>query len=532
MYSLMIAEDETIERTTFKMLLSKYLPEIEVVAEAANGREAFELAQEFRPDIIIMDLKMPGIDGIEAIRLLNSKAGFKSRIVILTAYDNFNYIQEALRLGVSDYLLKPAKREKIIHTLRKVIEEIDSNNASMENKKKVDQRLSEIKPYVESEFISSLIFGDNEKNEQVKRLEFLNIPELSGYCMAIYLMSGNASGEFGEHQDGIPGSEIKKFIFNKIKTGYKSTVISLVANKIVAFVPVGSGMDEYQTMLDSINSASNIYREVRKVFKTDIYIGIGGLRNQLEDLTDSFRNALTALKYCRMGNCVVHYGDVANEMAGQTVFPADKEKMLLEALKTGDVGQCRSIGEEIFIWLAAECAGDLNMAKCYVHGFISYVARKLSDQGSLAVFGNLLLFGELQGIEDFQSVKNWTMTILMDTAVKLSGQNRNKAAGIMDAAVQYVSNNYSKNICLDDVARNLKMSPTYFSKMFKSIYGKNFIDYLTEYRIEKAKAFLEKGSASIKEIAYAIGYNDPNYFCKVFKKVVGHTPGEFKNQIT
>lgn len=123
MIKLLIAEDEAIEREALKKILARGLPEAEVLGEAANGREAIRLAGELRPDIILMDVKMPGIGGIEAVKVIR-KAHPAIKFVVVSAYDTFEYAQELMREGVKEYLLKPTKKEEIIHTVGRVIREI------------------------------------------------------------------------------------------------------------------------------------------------------------------------------------------------------------------------------------------------------------------------------------------------------------------------------------------------------------------------------------------------------------------------
>jgi Response regulator containing CheY-like receiver domain and AraC-type DNA-binding domain len=528
MYKLLIAEDEVIERTTFKMLISKYLPEIEVVAEASNGREAIQLGMEFKPDIIIIDIKMPGINGIEAIKLLKSDSNIESQIIVLTAYDNFDYIQEALSVGVVDYLLKPAKREKIIQTIKKAIEKVDENRVLLESKKKVDEKLDEIKPFVESEFISDLVLGNNDINEQEKRLSFLNIPISGGYCVIISIAYGTLTGEMQAIKDGFSNKKIRDFLLNRIKAKNGFSIASRIANNIVVFFPIVSPKDDYQIMLDSIDLATGIYKEVHNIFQNEVCIGIGSYCSRLEDLSRSFKGSAVALKHCRQGNNVIHFGDISNEAIRRGLYPVEKERLLLYALKKCDYDNCSLIIDEIFIWVSTEFDNDTGAVKSYIHGLVSYALRSVLENEPQFINSKLNLLCDLLSLDSIQSIKRWILSVLSEIIEKLSGMGKDKTSGIIEIAVKYISDNYHLDITMDDAARHLKMSPTYFCKVFKLESGKNFTDYLTEYRIEKAKKLLEDKSLSVKEISFDVGYNNPDYFCKVFKKVVGVTPGGYR----
>jgi two-component system, response regulator YesN len=150
MYRLLIADDEALEREGLEWMIGQQLPGLFEVIHAENGRLAIQRAEQYRPDIIFMDIKMPGIEGLEALRLIQS-AHPKVKMVLVSAYDFFSYAKEALRLGVRDYILKPARKDQIVEILKKLVNELEEEKEKRDAELKLTEKLTRVTPLVESE---------------------------------------------------------------------------------------------------------------------------------------------------------------------------------------------------------------------------------------------------------------------------------------------------------------------------------------------------------------------------------------------
>jgi two-component system response regulator YesN len=184
----------------------------------------------------------------------------------------------------------------------------------------------------------------------------------------------------------------------------------------------------------------------------------------------------------------------------------------------------------IFDWLINNYGGDIQEIKNRLVEIIVMLNRLSQNyemnNGTISSRDNYLT--EFFEIKDISKLKSWCRYTIEQITTNINNTREKKLSSLILKAQKYINDNYFKDITLEDVSIEVSVSPHYFSKLFKSETGENFIDYLTAVRISKAKAKLEEGNESVKEICYQVGYSDPNYFSRIFKKIVGVTPTEFK----
>ncbi len=184
-----IVDDEALERKALQKMIRDHLPNMEVVAEAANGREAVEIANEYKPDAMLIDIKMPGIDGLEAIELIRRHHP-DMKFIIVSAFDTFEYAKQAMRHGVKEYLLKPSRKEEVIGALRRVYNELMEERKKEEENKELQQRVHQLQKLVEKEWLSVLML-EEVSSEEWKQWETLFPFSIdSGMFMVIQFPSG------------------------------------------------------------------------------------------------------------------------------------------------------------------------------------------------------------------------------------------------------------------------------------------------------------------------------------------------------
>jgi two-component system response regulator YesN len=451
MYKIVIADDELIERKALKTIINSNFKDLFEIHEGKNGREAIELNDRIRPHMIIMDIKMPGINGIEAIKEI--RRTFKDvYIIIISAYDYFSYVKEAMEYDVRDYLLKPLRRSELVTKLQNAIELLEMQREKKDNETKLKEKLYTLMPILENE-LCYFIMNRNTKNVICKNaLDYLSISFEKGYCMIFSLENIYDSIELvdiGEHE---LKNKIKNYIKDYIGNYYNSIASSVFTKNIVIFIEVEKECTEKEIVVEAKKAAEKIMLAVKKDFRIDVAISIGNAYSGVDKLWESYDEALMMINNMK-GEKIIH------------IDSFDKQKYSLSLFESGE--------------------------------------------------------------ERFSSH-------IMHNASSMSGEyplDTKRQKKLISKAVNYINSNYNYEITMEQVANHVSVSSYYFSKIFKEIIGENYIDYVTKIRMNKAKEILLRTDNTIKEICFEVGYNDPNYFSRAFKKSVGVSPSEFKANI-
>jgi two-component system response regulator YesN len=533
MYKLLVVDDEQIVLDSVRFIVEKDIDDSVVIDVARSGREAIEKAAVFRPDIVIMDIKMPGISGLDAISSIK-KFHSGALFIIITAYEKFDFAVEALNLGVIEYINKPLSRVKLVSAIKSAINIKDEERKKLDIELEFKEKMGFILPVLESGFIYSVVFNDDHSNEFETYKRILNIDANGGYVMTI---------EFGEKDDknGLTnkiGSSIKSqkfypFLRDVIKESCNCIVGPIMLNRIVTFVTCDLDTQEYEQRIEALNVASTIYNGLNDEVSLDFYIGIGKCYKLLDNIYKSYEESIKAIGYA-VESGIVHINDIPLERNSKGVFPESDEKLLLKKITTGESYTCLVIFDRIYEWLKGEYGDNLQEIIASLTELVVMMSRIAKDYGindSSLVNGNTYI-NKFLSIDDINTLKTWLRNRIRFLAEEITRVKETKLSGIIINARDYIFNNYCTDITLEDVSKEVNVSPNYFSKLFKDETGSNFIDYVTTLRIEKAKKLLSDSKCYNKEICYQIGYSDPNYFSRIFKKIVGVTPTEYKSSIT
>lgn len=417
MVKLLIADDEKYDRDSIINIINNEFMEQLEISEARNGREVIEVFERVRPDIIITDIKMPGINGLKAIQEIR-KINPNVFIIIITAYDYFDFAVEAVKNNVKEYILKPFSRVELIEKMKEAINFVNNEKQKRKNEIENQEKIYNLMPILENELSYSIINDTLYSIDYGTYLRYLEMNFRNGYAMVVQLnnLTNDESLKFKV------GEYIKEYINHR----YRTIGSYLFTKNLVYFIEVKSKEKE-EVKADAIKLAADICREVKKVFGLTLNIGVGVCYEGLVKLHKSYEEACSSIEYKVQNNAVRYFGDVIND---EEPANADSEKIAL-----------------------------------------------------------------------FKAVE------------------------------QYIIDNIKEEIDLEKTAAKFNLSSYYFSRTFKEVLGYNYSDYVNIVRINKAKEFLLNKSKSIKEVCFLVGYSDPNYFSKVFKKYEGISPTEFKQNI-
>ncbi|WP_010244133.1 response regulator [Acetivibrio cellulolyticus] len=529
MFRVMIADDERIAIDSLKYIIDKNFNNVEIIATARSGREAIEKVEYSVPDIVFMDIKMPGINGIETIREIK-KLHRHVVFIILSAFDQFEFAKEAVNLGVIEYLLKPANRKKVVEALNKAIDIVKAEKENRKNMLELKEKIERIQPVLENGFIYSLVMFDNNKKELLNYRELLSIEENNGYVMTIeFSYEEDKEGLVDRIGNNLKSRKVYSLFRDTVSNIGKCIVGPLMLNRVVVFVPVAY-MTEDSAFVQraAIAFAETLSKHLSGKLECGLKIGIGNQKS-FETMSASYEEALKALRSLN-GTGIKHFMDIT--LVNTQGYPEHKEKLLMQSVALGDKGESIEAFNCIFDWLSGVYNGQHLRIKNKLLELLFLVQRMAGKYDSETDGNETDFLEEMLSIEDMTELRLWGKRIVEDVAGKINVYRSYKTGELITRAKEYIEANYAKSITLEDISNEINVSPQYLSKLFKEETGENFIDYLTGIRIRIAKDLLENKNSSIKEICYNTGYSDPNYFSRIFKKIVGVTPTEYKGTFT
>lgn len=527
----MIADDEQIVLDGIQFMIEDTFTDIEIVAMVHSGREAIEACQAIVPDIIFMDIKMPGINGIEAIETIKKRYQ-DTKFIIISAYEQFEYAKQAVELGVSDYILKPIHPRQLADVLRKVTDEIKKERAQKFNEIRNKEKLQKIIPILEQGFIYSLLLNTDYGEELQNYQELFEIKKEYGYIMVL---------EFGEGEDykkirnkigmGVKGYTFYPKVQNVIKYKCKCIIGPMIINRMTVLIYEDTYEKEYEQRLRAMTLAEHIYEKTFEFMDSSIYIGIGSCC-PLNKIKNSMEEALHALNRITSEK-ILHINDISELKVKESDYTyidiKEDQTRIIQLIETADEESLKQALNVFFHKLEKKIGltiMDMNniITELMVMVLSCSYRNKLDEEEA----GYSTYFSELKRLDSLVEIQNWCIRKIVYIAQIVQSKKHQHVSKVVLQAKNYIDKHYKQEMSLIDISKEVSISPQYFSKIFKEEIGLSFVEYVRKIRMDIAKEMLRTKRYSVKEICYEIGYHDPNYFSRLFKKLVGVSPTDFK----
>lgn len=534
MIKVIIADDELLEREVYKVIIKKFFPNIEIVAEAETGRQAIELYDIHKPDLMLIDVKMPGISGIEAIGEIRKRSRM-TKFIVISAYNFFDYAKDALKYGVEDYILKPVAKDEFVKIVGSVVNKIDEEKRESTKDLHMKERLQSILPLLENEVTFAIMMGDDNKIQQYVPLLNKDISE--GY-VAVGMLQENSFSNIDDIGRKLTIKRVQEYLKESVPELKQCLLSNFIADKIIFIVPwkAGKSFEEgeiHDIKGDAYKKLLSIGNLVFENFKVKMNFGIGEGYKDITGIISSYNQALTVINNIdTFGIDIVNYGDIKVNVDKHFKYPYELEKLLIEKIRLGIDEQAINVFLSIFNYITESLNGNINRVKFEMMELYFVLSRLIyefeEDAYSFKNFKGIK--NDYYNISTLPEIYNIFVEDIRNLCIKFNDERNKKAKNILFAAIQYIKKNYMKEITLEEVAKYVGFSPNYFSRLFKTEFNQSFIDYLTNVRVEAAKELVMEKDKTISDIAWEVGYHDPNYFTKVFKKIVGLTPSEYKEE--
>ncbi|MBY0147540.1 response regulator [Neobacillus niacini] len=525
MFKILIVDDEVLERKALTKIINSSSENVMVIGEAPNGRKAIEMAGELQPDIIFMDIKMPGIDGVQAVKEIR-RSNHCIRFIMVSAFNTFEYAKEVMQQGVKEYILKPSRKQDILESLQRVTAEIIEERKSMEEKQSLRENLDRAVSIAQKEWVSSLILNQVQDITFDEWSQLLGAEITSGYIMLFSLLP-KEKGDFD--------LEEKQNFYFWLKDALKTVVKKeeIMIGPMTDFqVPVLFLCQQQpdkvhfktsaQAVIDSLFSSFH-----KKQVNAELRIAVGLPYSHGHELNKSYHEAVVALQQLLK---TPNRKYLFSSKQGTVELPSisdvlELEKKLLDSVRQGDINQVMFIFDSFVSKLTDNKGLKAAAVKKSLDEFFILLSRMMHDLG-IHFEGSLTI----DEAADINLILEKGKANLLSVVKHVQLWRNNHAKGMLHRAKEYIENHYADCITLEHVAEYVELSPFYLSKLFKDRFGMTFIDYVTEIRIKQAKLEMVDATKSLKEICYSVGYKDPNYFSRVFKKQTGLSPTEFRRE--
>lgn len=531
-----LVEDEMVIRRGIKNSIDWEKEGYIFCGEASDGELAYPMIIKEKPDILITDIRMPFMDGLELCKLVKEELP-NIKILILSGYDEFDYAKEAIRLGVTEYLLKPISSGKLLEALNGVSESIRREKEDKDLVRKYMEEMRENTEHEKQKFFEQMIAGNLSMADALETGKKYEMNLSAGmYNLLLFRFTlgeeNRKSGELlGEAEYAIEKlTERLEYVF-EFQRDVEGWAFLLMA-------------DNEEQMSERVKELSKDLEEIMKNYSTITYFGgIGQPVARLRELEESFREAERALaaRFTMELNRIISVEDI--RMA-QNVDTLDD----IEITSFGEIEKTRTMLEKFlnngaedeideFVDVYINELPEENLKSVLMRQYIimdAYIVMMSFCEKIEGIEGEMQAQSEelknsMKTIQTLEEIKNYIRMLLKKIIGVRDTISGRRYSDIIEIAKDQIRKTYmSDEISLNTIAAEVGMSPSYFSSIFSKEMGKTFVEYLTEIRMDRAKELLMCSSMKTSEIGYEVGYKDPHYFSYIFKKTQNCTPKEFR----
>ncbi|MBT2654077.1 response regulator [Bacillus sp. ISL-18] len=516
MYTYIIVDDEPLIRRGMFKKLKTFSKEARFVGEADNGVDAMELIREVDPDIIFTDMRMPEMDGKTFLKTLQNNYPEK-KIIVISGYSDFEYMQEAISAKVVGYLLKPFNREEIHSALQKAINLINQERAYQQKLETTETEKEEIKYQSDLQVLNNVILGIS-KIFVPKSTIFQKFGD--GHKFTLFtLYSTNSLVDY--LNDPVFIQKIKSNGFIHIPNTDNRNICFFL------FYYEKNVRDLQQLISLKCNL---LYEGISSVIpKNSIFLGISKTKKTLLQLNEAYTETISALN----NRLVTDINQILFYKEGQTTFDIlnwEKTDELLFHIESGNYDKVLELTTDYFNFICEIPSLTILSLKNLCNDMIHEVRNMLSNYfDTITRDSHSSSFDSmLETAFDIEAIKFYFFQVLPSLTEVFKEKNIYGSENLIENIKTYITKNYNKEITLNKLSTLFYINPSYCSYLFKEKTGENFNDYVNRIRIEKAKLLLKSSSDKVYKIAKSLGYDNTKYFFRVFKKVTGYTPEEYR----
>ncbi|UQZ85753.1 putative response regulatory protein [Paenibacillus konkukensis] len=546
MYKLILVEDEEEVRESVVQEIDWASCGFEVADTAENGSEAMELIEKWAPDVVVTDIRMPFMDGLQLSEWIRGKYPM-TKIIILTGYDEFEYAQKAVKMHIDEYVLKPFSTQELMQALAKIKRLIDEEIARKENVLTLQEHYRQSLPVLREVFLGSLMNRKLPRAEIEQKSLNYNV-KIDGASFVVSVLSmDNPGGEEAADPNGrragsqslkySKDQELKLFailnISEEIVNKYEAGIVFLHNGNLV-LLTAAAETDQEAVSKRTASVLEEIRQSIEKYVKLSVTIGVGTVTADIANVSYSYKSAVMALDYRLIlgNNRIIMIDDVEKRAVEKLQFDELKEHALIRCIKVGTLQEMKELVDELFQGIEAAPVSFKDY-QIYLLEMLTAILKAAKDANpdlDPVLGASFNPFAEIHKLTNPQEAKDWIAGLCGRLMSSIVSERQSSYKSLVDKAKAYALAHYHESdISINKVCSHLHISAGYFSGIFKKETRMTFVGYLLHIRMEAAKEMLRTTDLKTFEIAEKVGYSEPNYFSYSFRKYVGVSPKEYKN---
>lgn len=523
MYNILITDDEQIVIDSLSFIIGKNFSEEVRVFTALSGTEAIEIVMKENIDILFIDINMPGLSGLETVSVI-TKLKPNIVFVILSAFDKFQYAQTAIELGAYKYITKPVNRNVVIETIRGAMQLLQEKQGKLSADMELHKKLDLVSPMIENDFIYACIFNNEKSIDLSAYLDYFNLSETPWIFCCFEFPNINSDNQYSTY--------IK--LHELLNKEHRCLMSSFMMNRIVIFFPVFAENPDYSEIQEQIKKFYNL---MSYNISSGIRAGVSTIASDKTLLQASYNEALSALNKTDSNGGLIFAGSnkkmespYAETKAKHNSSHGEFKNQILKKLSAGDSSGVKSFLE---LFTTELFSGELSLDKIKNSFFELIVTannttREINKDFSSVTFDNA--FSSLSSLNEKKLIKDFTQTFLLECTAAIVNVRKTDTNPIIKKVCDYIEENLAQDISLEMAADFAGVSSFYLSKLFKEEKGETYINFVSDKRLEKSCQLLAQTDLSIKEITAEVGYNDQNYYSRIFKTKYGLSPKEYRKE--
>lgn len=530
--NLMIVEDEPRLRQALAHNIMWESHGIDMIGTAANGLDALKLMERKKPDLMLIDVQMPGMDGLALLRELKER-GLLNRlmkVIILSGHDNFEFAQTALKHGVSRYLLKPAGEEEILEAVLEARRQLQQDLEQWRRQAALEKQWLSNLPHLQNLFFLQWANGKVGREEILAKSKELHIPLQEEDRIAVAAVELDPSPDDGET------TEIQKFTLQLLAKELLTPPTWWIAansdmNLMLVYV-IGPEAEASEAPLRMNADLSQLLSRTKEMLRRTASAGLCAAAGPLEHLDSLYRQACHALqeRVVYGHDLVIPYRETAGENARPFAIQPNLEKELEIAMETADEAKAMEALQGIWDGMVSrmETSDEFHEAVLFVQGLF---IRMIQKRGWTI---KQVLGEDARYIQNVSLLSTQTQTWALLTRIVhrivayVKEQRKANSHQVVKEILRLLNEEMDQEMTLHMVADRMYINSSYLSRLFKQEMGAAFSDYVLERKMERAKSLLQEGH-KVYDAARSVGYRDVSYFTKVFRKYWGVNPGECKS---